>query len=42
VQFLEDGDHDLKPRKALSGFSTGDHLKTIAQSVDAWVKRIAP
>ena len=42
VQFLEDGDHDLKPRKALSGFSTGDHLKTIATSIDAWTKRIAP
>jgi hypothetical protein len=42
VQFLEDGDHDLKPRKALSGFSTGDHLKTIAASLDAWVKRLAP
>jgi len=40
--WLEDGDHDLKPRKALSGFSTSDHLKTIATSVDAWVKRIAP
>ena len=40
--WLEDGDHDLKPRKALSGFSTGDHLRTIATSVDAWVKRIAP
>lgn len=40
--WLEDGDHDLKPRKALSGFSTGDHLKTIATSVNAWMKRIAP
>ena len=42
VQFLEDGDHDLRPRKALSGFSTGDHLKTIATSIDAWIKSIAP
>ena len=42
VQFLEDGDHDLKPRKALSGFSTGDHLKTIATGIDAWIKSIAP
>jgi predicted alpha/beta-hydrolase family hydrolase len=39
--WLEDGDHDLKPRKALSGFSTGDHLKTIATSLDAWVQRVA-
>lgn len=41
VQFLEDGDHDLKPRKSISGFSTADHLKTIAASVDEWVQRIA-
>ena len=40
--WLEDGDHDLKPRKAISGFSTADHLKTIADSVTAWVGRIAP
>lgn len=38
--WLEDGDHDLKPRKSVSGFSTADHLKTVADSVDAWVKRI--
>lgn len=42
VQFLEDGDHDLKPRKSISGFSTADHLRTIATSLDAWVQRIAP
>ena len=29
--WLEDGDHDLKPRKA-SGFSTADHLATLAQA----------
>lgn len=40
--FLEDGDHDLKPRKAISGFSAADHLKTVASSVEAWVRRIAP
>lgn len=42
VKWLEDGDHDLKPRKAISGFSTADHLKTVADSVAAWVGRIAP
>ena len=41
ILWLEDGDHDLKPRKAISGFSTADHLKTVAESVDGWVKRIA-
>jgi predicted alpha/beta-hydrolase family hydrolase len=27
ILWLEDGDHDLKPRKAISGFSVADHLK---------------
>jgi predicted alpha/beta-hydrolase family hydrolase len=40
--WLEDGDHDLKPRKSVSGFTTADHLKTLANAVDAWVKRIVP
>jgi len=31
--WLEDGDHDLKPRKAVSGFSTGDHLRTVAETI---------
>jgi predicted alpha/beta-hydrolase family hydrolase len=35
VTWLEDGDHDLKPRKAISGFSTGDHLKTVAETIKA-------
>jgi predicted alpha/beta-hydrolase family hydrolase len=39
VIWLEDGDHDLKPRKAISGFSTGDHLKAVAEAVKAWVER---
>lgn len=42
VKWLEDGDHDLKPRKAISGFSTADHLKTVADSITAWIGRIAP
>jgi predicted alpha/beta-hydrolase family hydrolase len=33
VIWLEDGDHDLKPRKAISGFSTGDHLKMVAETI---------
>ena len=36
VVWLEDGDHDLKPRKSISGFSTADHLKTLAEAVKAW------
>lgn len=42
ILWLEDGDHDLKPRKSISGFSTADHLKTMADSVSAWVTRITP
>lgn len=40
--FLEDGDHDLKPRKSVSGLSAADHLKTLAAAVDDWVRRITP
>lgn len=36
ILWLEDGDHDLKPRKALSGFSTADHLKSMAETVRDW------
>ncbi|MDX8540667.1 MULTISPECIES: alpha/beta family hydrolase [Mesorhizobium] len=36
--WLEDGDHDLKPRKAISGFSTADHLGTMAERVKAWAE----
>ncbi|TJW40471.1 MAG: alpha/beta fold hydrolase [Mesorhizobium sp.] len=41
ILWLEDGDHDLKPRKSISGFSAADHLKTIAEAVKAWTVRIA-
>ncbi|HTJ56244.1 MAG TPA: alpha/beta family hydrolase [Devosiaceae bacterium] len=40
--WLEDGDHDLKPRKAISGFTAAGHLKTMANAVSDWAKRIAP
>jgi predicted alpha/beta-hydrolase family hydrolase len=40
--WLEDGDHDLKPRKTVSGFSAADHLRTLAQGVRGWVSRRAP
>lgn len=35
VLWLEDGDHDLKPRKA-SGFSASDHMAAMAASVHRW------
>jgi predicted alpha/beta-hydrolase family hydrolase len=40
ILWLEDGDHDLKPRKAVSGFSAADHLATMAKAVGAWVERV--
>jgi len=42
VLWLEDGDHDLKPRKAISGFTAAGHLKTMAEAVRNWVRQIAP
>jgi predicted alpha/beta-hydrolase family hydrolase len=39
ILWLEDGDHDLKPRKAVSGFSAADHMATLARAVNAWVAR---
>ena len=38
--WLEDGDHDLRPRKSVSGFSALDHLKTLAGTVREWAGRI--
>lgn len=38
--WLEDGDHDLKPRKKISGFSAADHLKTLAAATSEWSRRI--
>lgn len=40
ILWLEDGDHDLRPRKAMSGFSAADHLATLAEAVKAWVERV--
>lgn len=41
ILWLEDGDHDLKPRKSVSGFTAADHLKTLAATVVTWAGRIA-
>jgi len=38
--WLDDGDHDLKPRKRLSGFSAADHLQTIGLKVSAWAREL--
>ncbi len=38
--WLEDGDHDLKPRKAISGFSTADHLASMSRKAADWVQQL--
>jgi predicted alpha/beta-hydrolase family hydrolase len=40
--WLEDGDHDLRPRKGVSGFTLQDHLATLGHHVAGWAQRIAP
>ncbi len=42
ILWLEDGDHDLKPRKTISGFSAADHMATMANTVLAWTARLKP
>ncbi|MGY3437617.1 MULTISPECIES: alpha/beta family hydrolase [unclassified Marinovum] len=34
--WLEDGDHDLKPRKRLTGKSLDEHLESVAARVCSW------
>lgn len=40
ILWLEDGDHDLKPRKTISGFTAADHLATVADATRDWVARV--
>ena len=40
ILWLEDGDHDLKPRKSISGFSAADHLATMADATARWIARV--
>ena len=36
--WLEDGDHDLKPRKRVSGETQEAHLRRVAERAAAWVR----
>ncbi|NOE36104.1 MULTISPECIES: alpha/beta family hydrolase [unclassified Ruegeria] len=38
--WFEDGNHDLKPRKRISGFTHANHLKSMATAVSAWIDGI--
>jgi len=40
VQWLEDGDHDLKPRKRQTGLTLDDHLSSAADAIALWVQRL--
>jgi uncharacterized protein len=40
ILWLEDGDHDLNPRKTISGFTAADHLATVAEATRDWVARV--
>ena len=40
ILWLEDGDHDLKPRNAISGFSAADHMQAMADSAKNWAGRL--
>ena len=38
ISWSEDGDHDLKPRKRVSGFTHADHIGSLGAVVSAWVE----
>lgn len=40
LHWAPDGDHDLKPRKRVTGLSHADHLATMAARVAAWARRL--
>ncbi|MCW0002263.1 alpha/beta hydrolase [Pararhizobium sp. YC-54] len=40
ILWLEDGDHDLKPRKTVSGFTASDHLTSMATAVKLWTETL--
>jgi predicted alpha/beta-hydrolase family hydrolase len=42
ILWLEDGDHDLRPRKNVGGLTAADHLKRVGGAVADWIGRIAP
>ncbi|MBN9034474.1 MAG: alpha/beta hydrolase [Rhizobiales bacterium] len=40
ILWLEDGDHDLNPRKTISGFTAANHLAAVADATRDWVGRV--
>jgi len=41
ILWLEDGDHDFRPRKAISDLTIADHLTIVANHVTRWTAGIA-
>ena len=41
VRWMPDEDHDIRPRKRVSGFSYADHMATMAVETAAWVRGLA-
>ena len=37
IVWMEDGDHDLRPRKSVSGFTIKNHLASMAREVKKWI-----
>lgn len=36
ILWLEDGDHDFRPRKGVSGITAAEHIATVADQVTRW------
>jgi predicted alpha/beta-hydrolase family hydrolase len=41
IFLLEDGDHELNPRKSMSGFTAANHLAAMSERVAAWTRTLA-
>jgi predicted alpha/beta-hydrolase family hydrolase len=41
IEWFDDGDHDLKPRKRISGYSHDDHMNAMGAAVSAWIETIS-
>ena len=40
ILWMEDGDHDLRPRKRVSGLTIKNHLASLAREVREWTSRL--
>ena len=40
ILWMEDGDHDLRPRKSVSGFTIKNHLASLAREVREWTSSL--